>query len=82
MEAIEKILSYKTYSKERKVDSLLEMDAVNYTNLGTDSTKKERETVKTKSRKIYQAIKTLDTKRWNLTAKQLGQGFIDSMDKK
>lgn len=81
MEAIEKILGFK-YSDSKKYDRLLELDCMLYTNLGTDSAKKERETVKTKSRKIYQAIKTLDTKRWNLTAKQLGQGFIDSMDKK
>ncbi|MGB2525709.1 hypothetical protein [Flagellimonas sp. SN16] len=74
MESIEKILSYKTYSNKRKVDSLLEMDAVNYTNLGTDSTKKERETVKKTSRKIYNAIKGID---W-----QLGCSLLYAMDGK
>ncbi|MCR9263291.1 MAG: hypothetical protein NXH86_03995 [Flavobacteriaceae bacterium] len=81
MEAIEKILGFK-YSDSKKYDRLLELDCMLYTNLGTDSTKKEGQEVKTKSRKIYQAIRTLDTERWQLTAKQLGQSFIDAMDKK
>lgn len=62
---IEKVLGYKTYSDKRKVDALLEMDAILYTNLGTDSTKKERQEVKKKSRKIYKAIAELD-KLWGL----------------
>lgn len=53
---IQKIKSYKTWSIKRKVDTLLEMDATAYTNLGSDSTKKERETTRKNSRKIYQAI--------------------------
>ena len=59
-ERISKILGYKTYSEAKKVDSLLEIDAIAYQNLGTDSTKKEREQVKKDSRKIYKAIKQLD----------------------
>jgi hypothetical protein len=53
---IQKIKSYKTWSKKRKVDTLLEMDANAYTNLGIDSTKKEREITRKNSRKIYRAI--------------------------
>ena len=53
---IQKIKSYKTWSIKRKVDTLLEIDANAYTKLGSDSTKKERETTRRNSRKIYQAI--------------------------
>lgn len=51
-----KIKSYKTWSIKRKVDTLLEIDANAYTNLGKDSTKKEKKNVKRDSRKIYNAI--------------------------
>lgn len=57
---IEKILGYKTWTDRRKIDALLEADAIMYTNLGTDSTKGDREEVRKTSRKIYQAIKKLD----------------------
>lgn len=69
---IEKILGYKTYTPKKKVDSLLEMDAILYTNLGTDSTKTERNEVKKTSRKIYNAIKKVD---W-----QLGCSLLYAMD--
>lgn len=55
-EKIRKIKSYKTWSIKRKVDTLLEMDANAYTNLGKDSTKTEKKNVKRDSRKIYNAI--------------------------
>ncbi|NDG52014.1 MAG: hypothetical protein EBY39_03160 [Flavobacteriia bacterium] len=55
-----KIVSYKTWSDKRKVDALLEMDANAYTNLGTDSTKTERENTRRDSRFIYRAIKSID----------------------
>ena len=57
---IRKITSYKTWSVKRKTDTLLEMDAINYTNLGTDSTKTEKKNVKTISRKIYRAISIIN----------------------
>jgi len=57
---IDKILSYKTVSDKDKIDRLLEMDAIMYTNMGSDSTKTERNEAKKKSRVIYRAIKTLD----------------------
>ena len=53
---IRKIQSYKTWSLKKKVDSLLEIDAIMYTNLGIDSTKTEKKEVKAISRKIYKAI--------------------------
>ena len=43
-----------------RVNELLEIDATNYTNLGSDSTKAEKLDVKKKSRMIYKAIKDLD----------------------
>ena len=53
---IRKIQSYKTWSLKRKIDELLEIDANMYTNLGIDSSKTEKESVKKISRKIYRAI--------------------------
>ena len=55
-EKIRKIQGYKTWSLKKKVDSLLEIDAIMYTNLGKDSTKTEKKEVKAISRKIYKAI--------------------------
>ena len=53
---IRKIQSYKTWTLKKKVDTLLEIDANNYTTLGIDSTKTEKKEVKAISRKIYKAI--------------------------
>ena len=47
-------------SIRERIDSLLEMDANMYTNLGSDSTKAEKEEVKKNSRIIYRSIKELD----------------------
>lgn len=55
-ERIRKITGYKTWSVKRKVDSLLEIDANMYTNLGLDSTITEKRNTKAISRKIYKAI--------------------------
>ena len=55
-EKIRKIQSYKTWTLKKKVDTLLEIDANNYTTLGIDSTKTEKKEVKAISRKIYKAI--------------------------
>jgi cob(I)alamin adenosyltransferase len=60
LDDIEKIAEYKSWSKKRKVDTLLEIDADLYCNLGIESTKTEREAIKIKSRKIYRLIKTID----------------------
>jgi|TARA_E500000318_G_C3560354_1_gene213111 hypothetical protein len=55
-----KIVGYKTWSDKRKIDALLEIDANAYTNLGTDSTKTDRENTRRDSRFIYRAIKSID----------------------
>ena len=53
---IQKIKNYKSWSIKKKVDELLEIDAIQYTNLGIDSSKTEKKQVKAISRKIYKAI--------------------------
>jgi len=57
---IEKILGFTRWSKKRKIDTLFEIDADLYCNLGSDSSKTEIENVKKQSRKIYKAIKKVD----------------------
>jgi|TARA_R110000824_G_scaffold24557_11_gene86434 hypothetical protein len=57
---IDKILSFKTWTEKQKIDALLKLDCFMYTCLGTDSLKKEREEVHRNSKKIYQAIKTIN----------------------
>ena len=59
LEKIKKISSYKTWSVKRKVDALLEMDSNMYTNLGIESSKKEKAEVKGISKKIYKAIASI-----------------------
>ena len=39
---IDKIMSYKTYTDEDKIDRLLEINAEIYTNIGTDTNKTSR----------------------------------------
>ena len=69
---IDKILEFKSWSDRRKIDELLRMDCEMYTNLGIDSTKKEKSEVTKNSRRIYKAIKTIDQK--------MGQTFLLAMD--
>lgn len=57
---IDKIVEFKTWNDKQKLDELFRIDSNMYTNLGVDSTKKEREEVKKKSRKIYMAVKKID----------------------
>ena len=57
---IEKILNVTSWSKKRKIDTLFEIDADLYCNLGSESSKTEVEKVKKQSRKIYKAVKTID----------------------
>jgi|TARA_B100001059_G_C17804781_1_gene568427 CRISPR/Cas system CSM-associated protein Csm2 small subunit len=57
---IEKILNFTSWSNKRKIDTLFEIDADLYCNLGSDSNKTEVEKVKKQSRKIYKAVKRID----------------------
>tara|TARA_R110000796_G_scaffold51680_8_gene121953 strand:- start:5374 stop:5607 length:234 start_codon:yes stop_codon:yes gene_type:complete len=71
-ENIDEILN-KRWCNKCKVDYLLRVDAIMYTNLGLDSTQTERDRVKRKSRKIYNNIKKIDM--------EIGERFLSSMDK-
>ena len=57
---VEKILNFTSWSNKRKIDTLFEIDADLYCNLGSESSKTEVEKVKRQSRKVYKAIKTID----------------------
>jgi len=63
---VDKIKNYKTYTPKQKEDRLLEIDCGQYTNLGKDSTKAERQTVKSNSVYIYRAIKEFDKRSGDL----------------
>ena len=56
---IEKIVDYTTWSDKRKIDTLLHIKNVMYSNLGLDSSRQERSTTQQLSKKIYKAIKTV-----------------------
>jgi len=45
----------------QRVDELLEIDAIQYQNLGSESNKANKEEVKKNSRFIYRTIKDLDS---------------------
>lgn len=68
---IDKIVDFKTWDSNKKIDTLLEIDADMYTNLGLDSKKNEIEETKRKSKKIYRAIKAIDTYTGNLLLKEV-----------
>ena len=59
-EKVDKVLNYKTYSDQKKIDTLLFMNADQYCNLGIESNKYERHQAESNSRYIYRAIKTLN----------------------
>lgn len=58
---------------EEKIDKLLELDCDMYTNLGTDSTKSEKQEVKRMSKKIYRAIQDIN--------EAIGKSLLQAMDK-
>lgn len=57
---IEKIVGFSTWSDKKKIDELFRIDADFYTNLGSDSTDKDRAAVERKSKKIYKEISKID----------------------
>ena len=57
---IQRILDFKSWSKRKKIDTLLEIDMYLYSDIGTDSSKNEVDIAKKSSRKIYRAIKSID----------------------
>ena len=69
---IENIINQQLTDKE-KIDKLLELDCNMYTNLGTDSTKSEKQEVKRMSKKIYRAIQDIN--------EAIGKSLLQAMDK-
>tara|TARA_R110000803_G_scaffold208348_1_gene276947 strand:+ start:385 stop:627 length:243 start_codon:yes stop_codon:yes gene_type:complete len=53
----EKIAKDFALSIKERTDSILELDAISYTNLGIDSTKAEKNKVKSDSKFLYKQIK-------------------------
>ena len=68
----EEIIKMPIKDKE-KIDKLLEIDAHLYTNLGIDSTKKERLEVKRLSKKIYRMIQGINP--------AIGKTLLQAMDR-
>lgn len=58
-------------SIKERTDALLKMDCNMYTELGTDSTSKEKKEVKATSKQIYKYIKGIDEVSGNLLLKAL-----------
>ena len=73
-ENIDEIVNFKTWTDKQKIDTLLHINSILYSNLGTDSTKMEKEEVKKKSIDIFRKIKTID--------KKLGYALLYSEDLK
>ena len=69
---IDKIYEFKSWKDRQKIDELLRIDCSMYTNLGIDSNKSEKETVKKNSRRIYNLIKKINP--------SMGKQFLGAMD--
>ena len=72
VEDIDKILNFKTWSDNKKIDTLLFIDCCLYTNLGKESTQTERQITKSKSKKLYKAIGKIDA--------AIGKQILNSLD--
>mgnify|MGYP003636761313 CR=1 FL=1 len=59
-ESIDKIFNYSSISNIEKINRMLEIDANQYTNLGSDSTKTEKKIVKKNSKYIYKVISRIN----------------------
>tara|TARA_R100000789_G_scaffold26754_1_gene29885 strand:- start:4250 stop:4483 length:234 start_codon:yes stop_codon:yes gene_type:complete len=68
----DKIIEDFTLTVKDRTDELLKLDAIQYTNLGLESSKEEREGVKDNSKYIYRKIKEID--------EPLGKNLIHHMD--
>ena len=69
---IDDVVSFTSWTDKQKVHELLRIDCVMYTNLGIDSTAKEKRDVKSKSKKIYKLIKGIN--------EEMGKMLISSTD--
>lgn len=68
----DKIINDFTLTVKDRTDELLRLDAIQYTNMGLDSTKEEKKEVKANSKFIYKKIKDID--------EPLGKSLIEHMD--
>jgi uncharacterized lipoprotein YehR (DUF1307 family) len=68
----EKIAKDFNLTIRERTDQLLELDAIQYTNLGIDSTKAEKKKVKSDSKFIYKQVKGIDEK--------TGEQLLGTMD--
>lgn len=69
----EKIAKDFQLSVRERTDQLLELDAIQYTNLGIDSKKYEKDKVKSDSKYIYKQIKGFNEETGNLLINHLDQ---------
>lgn len=69
---IQKILNFTSWNDKKKIDTLLEIDATLYCNMGLETTKTQRQETKRGSRRIYNAIKQIDS--------VMGQELLHFMD--
>jgi len=67
----EKIATDFALSMKERTDMILELDAIQYTNLGIDSTKKEKNKVKSDSKHLYRQIKGFNEVDGNLLLNHL-----------
>jgi len=72
-ELIDKIFNYTSISNIEKINRMLEIDAIQYTNLGSDSLKSEKEIVKKNSKYIYKVICKINP--------EIGRQFLEHQDK-
>ena len=70
---IDKIYNYTSLSDKDKIDRMLEIDANQYCNSGTDTTKTERETIRKNSRYIYRTIAKINP--------AMGKNFLQAQDR-
>lgn len=69
----DKIINDFNLTVKDRSDELLKLDAIQYTNLGLDSSKTEKKEVKANSKYIYKKIEEIDP--------ESGKILITSMDK-
>jgi len=67
----EKIAMDFALSVRERTDMILELDAIQYTNLGIDSTKTEKNKVKSDSKHLYKQIKGINEQDGNLLINHL-----------
>tara|TARA_R110001599_G_scaffold77639_1_gene211584 strand:+ start:1782 stop:2015 length:234 start_codon:yes stop_codon:yes gene_type:complete len=70
---IDKIFDNNSISKIEKINQMLELDAIQYTNCGIETTAKEKSIVKKNSKYIYKVIAKLDP--------EIGRQFLQHQDK-